>query len=50
VRAPRGVIENNHDPLTLRGLGTIDVVHLTSEKSLGGLHDTGELWTRIPYV
>lgn len=49
-RPPRGVNENNHDPLTLRGLGTIEVVHLTAEKSLGGLHDTGELWTRLPYV
>lgn len=49
-RPPRGVNEHNHPPLTLRGLGTIDVVHLTAEKSLGGLHDTGELWTRLPYV
>ncbi len=46
----RGVHLKNHEPVTLRGLGEIDVVSLVAERSLGGLHDTGELWTRGPFV
>ena len=46
----RGVHLKNHEPVTLRGLGEIDVVSLVAERSLGGLHDTGELWTRAPFV
>jgi adenylate cyclase len=46
----RGVHLKNHEPVTLRGLGELDVVSLVAERSLGGLHDTGELWTRGPFV
>lgn len=49
-KLPAGVSQKNHDPVVLRGLGEVDVVTLTAEGSLGGLHDTGELWTRLPYV
>jgi class 3 adenylate cyclase len=47
---PDGVVENNHAPVELRGLGTIDVVSLTAPKKLSGTNDTGELWTRSPFV
>jgi len=47
---PDGVVENNHAPVELRGLGTVDVVSLTAPKKLSGTNDTGELWTRSPFV
>jgi class 3 adenylate cyclase len=47
---PTGVVENNHDPVSLRGLGDVDVVTLATARSIGGIHDTGELWTRVPYM
>ena len=49
-RLPQGVAENNHDNVTLRGLGEVEVVALTSQTTLSGINDTGELWTRSPFV
>jgi len=49
-RLPQGVSENNHDNVTLRGLGEVEVVALTSQTTLSGINDTGELWTRSPFV
>lgn len=49
-RLPQGVSENNHDNVTLRGLGEMEVVALTSQTTLSGINDTGELWTRSPFV
>jgi len=49
-RLPNGVVENNHESVSLRGLGDVDVVTLTTARSVGGIHDTGELWTRVPYM
>lgn len=45
-----GVFLKNHEVVNVRGLGEIDVVALAKERSMGGLHDTGELWTRGPFV
>jgi adenylate cyclase len=45
-----GVREIDHETVNLRGLGEIAVVALTAERSMGGAFDTGELWTRVPYV
>lgn len=49
-RLPLGVEENNHDSLSLRGLGEVEVVSLSAKEKLGGNNDTGELWTRSPFV
>ena len=45
-----GIRQHNHDSVNLRGLGDVDVVALTAERSAGGAFDTGELWTRGPFV
>jgi class 3 adenylate cyclase len=48
---PEGVITTPHVPLTLRGLNeAIPVVTLTGEASNAARNDTGELWTRSPFV
>jgi len=49
-RLPIGVTENNHDNVVLRGLGEVEVVNLTAQDKIGGNNDTGELWTRSPFV
>jgi class 3 adenylate cyclase len=49
-RLPPGVTENNHDNVVLRGLGEVEVVNLTAQDKIGGNNDTGELWTRSPFV
>lgn len=49
-RIPVGVQEHHHDSVYLRGLGEIEVVALTAKDKLGGINDTGELWTRSPFV
>jgi hypothetical protein len=49
-RLPTGVTENNHDNVVLRGLGEVEVVNLTAQDKIGGNNDTGELWTRSPFV
>lgn len=48
---PEGVITTPHVSLTLRGLNeAIPVVTLTGEASNAARNDTGELWTRSPFV
>ena len=48
---PEGVITIAHDPLTLRGLSeAIPVVVLSGEAANAARNDTGELWTRSPFV
>jgi adenylate cyclase len=49
-RLPVGVQEHPHGSVNLRGLGDIEVVSLSAKDKLGGLNDTGELWTRSPFV
>lgn len=46
-----GVVAVHHEPLTLRGLNeAIQVVTLTGEDVSMNRNDTGELWTRSPFV
>jgi class 3 adenylate cyclase len=48
---PDGVVAVPHEPLTLRGLNeAIPVVTLTGEATNAARNDTGELWTRSPFV
>ena len=48
---PEGVVAVPHEPLTLRGLNeAISVVTLTGEATDVSRNDTGELWTRSPFV
>jgi class 3 adenylate cyclase len=48
---PEGVRAEPHPPLELRGFpGAIDVVDLSGEPLLADRNDTGELWTRSPFV
>ncbi|MFZ1491646.1 MAG: adenylate/guanylate cyclase domain-containing protein [Ilumatobacteraceae bacterium] len=48
---PEGVNAEPHEPMLLRGFpGPIEVVNLTGEPVSDGRHDTGELWTRSPFV
>jgi hypothetical protein len=48
---PEGVVAIPHEPLTLRGLNeAINVVTLTGEATDVARNDTGELWTRSPFV
>jgi hypothetical protein len=40
-----------HEPMSLRGLNeAIPVVSLTGEATNAARNDTGELWTRSPFV
>jgi hypothetical protein len=48
---PTGVTAIPHSALNLRGFpGPVDVVQLTGHVSSDGRNDTGELWTRSPFV
>lgn len=48
---PEGVTAVEHEPLTLRGLQrAVEVVTLTGEAVATNRNDTGELWTRSPFV
>lgn len=48
---PDGVDTTAHEPLHLRGLNeAIQVVALSGEPRLAARNDTGELWTRSPFV
>jgi len=48
---PEGVVAVPHIPLHLRGLPeAIAVVALTGEATNAARNDTGELWTRTPFV
>ncbi len=49
-RLPVGVQEHPRDSVLLRGLGEIEIVALSAKDKLGGINDTGELWTRSPFV
>ena len=50
-RLPSGVMAQPHDAMSLRGFpGPVDVVQLTGEPTTDGRNDTGELWTRSPFV
>lgn len=48
---PDGVIAVKHDPVMLRGLSdAMDVVTLQGDPTVATRNDTGELWTRSPFV
>ncbi len=48
---PEGVVAIPHAPLSLRGLPeAIEVVTLSGEATNAARNDTGELWTRSPFV
>ncbi|CAB4599990.1 unannotated protein [freshwater metagenome] len=48
---PEGVVKGQHEPMTLKGLNeAIPVVTLTGEATNAARNDTGELWTRSPFV
>ena len=48
---PEGVMATKHAALTLRGLNeALDVVTLSGEAANAARNDTGELWTRSPFV
>ena len=48
---PDGVVVTPHEPMSLRGLNeAIPVVLLTGEATNAARNDTGELWTRSPFV
>jgi class 3 adenylate cyclase len=50
-RLPEGVTAVPYGEIELRGFpGTIDVVRLEGVPVLSPRHDTGELWTRSPFV
>src|SRR5262245_3862594 len=48
---PEGVVATPHVDVTLRGFpGPVGTVALSGSPILAPRHDTGELWTRSPYV
>ena len=48
---PEGVVATPHESMSLRGLNeAIPVVSLTGEATNAARNDTGELWTRSPFV
>lgn len=48
---PDGVVASPHEPLHLRGLNSgLQVVALSGEPKDAARNDTGELWTRSPFV
>ena len=50
-RLPEGVAANPHDPVELAGFpGAIEVYELTGVPAAPDRNDTGELWTRTPYM
>jgi adenylate cyclase len=51
IDLPEGVSARPHKEVLLRGFPTpIAVVNLSGTPVLRGRHDTGELWTRSPFV
>jgi len=49
-RLPQGVIATPHGEVELRGFpGPVDVVELSGNPDVPLRHDTGELWTRLPF-
>ncbi len=49
-RLPQGVIATPHGEVELRGFpGAVDVVELSGHPDVPLRHDTGELWTRLPF-
>jgi class 3 adenylate cyclase len=50
-RLPEGVVANSHPSVELRGFpGVIDVVELGGVPKPSPTNDTGELWTRTPFM
>jgi adenylate cyclase len=50
-RLPAGAISKHHSNIQLRGFpDPVDVVTLTGMAEPNARHDTGELWTRSPFV
>jgi class 3 adenylate cyclase len=50
-RLPAGVVAVPHGEVELRGFpGPIEVVELDGHPELADRHDTGELWTRTPFL
>jgi class 3 adenylate cyclase len=50
-RLPAGVTATPHGPVELRGFpGPIEIVELTGNPEAAPQNDTGELWTRQPFV
>ncbi len=50
-RLPEGIQADHHDPVALAGFpGVIDVFALTGTPSPPDRNDTGELWTRAPFI
>jgi adenylate cyclase len=48
---PEGVVPNPHEPVEIAGFpGQIEVFALTGTPVSGSRHDTGELWTRSPFL
>lgn len=48
---PEGVVVGKHEALNLKGMSeAIPVVTLTGEATNAARNDTGELWTRSPFV
>src|SRR6478609_10042849 len=49
-RLPEGVTATPHGEVELRGFpGPVDVVELSGNPDVPLRHDTGELWTRLPF-
>ena len=49
--APRGRHRHAHEPVELRGFpGPIEVVELGGSPAAADRNDTGELWTRSPFI
>ena len=49
--APEGITTAAREPLKLRGVSeSLPVAALQGEPTLEGRNDTGELWTRSPFV
>ena len=49
-RLPQGVLVTPHGEIELRGFpGPVDVVELSGNPDVPLRHDTGELWTRLPF-
>ncbi len=48
---PEGAVATPHGPLSLRGFPEpIEVIELSGNPGPADRHDTGELWTRSPFV
>ncbi len=50
-RLPKGVSAKAHDPVELAGFpGAIEVYELIGTPRPADFNDTGELWTRTPFI